>query len=207
MGKKPRVVFAFTEAGLGHIMPLKSIVDAFNEKYGDKVEIVRSNFFTETNKKPLIKYEDFLINEVKKHNKHNWYGYATTFIMEIFGSTIDNHAVMKWFTPKAYKEAIKHVDELECDLFVSTHWATNYYAVHAKSKPLTLTYVPDAFINPVFRYKSDLTLCSPRTHNMASTTLLLPLPLGPITAVIPSSNSNTVLSAKDLKPCISILFR
>lgn len=163
MEKKPRVVFAFTEAGLGHIMPLKSIVDAFNEKYGDKVEIVQSKFFTETNKKPLIKYEDFLINEVKKHNKHNWYGYATTFIMEIFGSTIDNHAVMKWFTPKAYKEAIKHVDELNCDLFVSTHWATNYYAVHAKSKPLTLTYVPDAFINPVFRYKSDLTLCSMKT--------------------------------------------
>ena len=70
MSKKPRVVFAFTEAGLGHIMPLKSIVDTFEKKYGDKVEIVRSNFFTETNKAPLIKYEKFLINEVKKQNKY-----------------------------------------------------------------------------------------------------------------------------------------
>lgn len=163
MEKKPRVVFAFTEAGLGHIMPLKSIADAFTEKYGDKVEVVRSKFFTETNKKPLIKYEDFLIGEVKKHNKHTWYGYTTTFIMEIFGSIIDNNAVMKWFAPKAYKEAVLHVDELDADVFVSTHWATNFYAVHAKSKPLTLTYVPDAFINPVFRYKSDLTLCSMQT--------------------------------------------
>ena len=163
MNKKPRIVFAFTEAGLGHIMPLKSIADAVEKKYGDKVEIIRSNFFTETNKPPLIKYEKFLINEVKKQNKHNWYGYATTFIMEIFGSKIDNHAVMKWFTPKAYKEATKHVDELDADLFVSTHWATNYYAIHSKSKPLTLTYVPDAFINPVFRYDCDLTLCSMKT--------------------------------------------
>lgn len=160
MNKKPKVVFAFTEAGLGHIMPLKSIADSFEKKYGNKVEIIRSNFFTETNKKPLIKYEKFLINEVKKQNRHNWYGYATTFIMELFGPTIDNYAVMKWFAPKAYKEAIKHVDELDADAFVSTHWATNYYAIHSKSKPLTLTYVPDAFINPVFRYKSDLTLCS-----------------------------------------------
>ena len=37
MNKKPRIVFAFTEAGLGHIMPLKSIADAVEKKYGDKV--------------------------------------------------------------------------------------------------------------------------------------------------------------------------
>ena len=163
MTNKPRVVFAFTEAGLGHIMPLKSIADAFEKKYGNKVECVRSQFFTETNKPSLIKYEKFLCEEVKKHNKYNWYGYATTIIMEIFGATIDNHTVMKWFSKKAYRDAIAHVDELDADLFVNTHWATNYYAVHSKSKPLTLTYVPDAFINPVFRYKSDLTLCSMRT--------------------------------------------
>ena len=42
---------------------------AFEKKYGDKVEIVRSNFFTESNEPSLIKYEKFLINEVKKHNK------------------------------------------------------------------------------------------------------------------------------------------
>lgn len=163
MNKKPRVVFAFTEAGLGHIMPLKSIVDTFEKKYGDKVEIVRSNFFTETNKAPLINYEKFLINEVKKHNKHNWYGYMSTFFMDVFGSTLDSHAAMRWIAPKAYKEAIKHVDELDCDAFVSTHWATNYYAVHSKSKPLTLMYIPDAFLNPLFSYKCDLMLCSAKT--------------------------------------------
>ncbi|MBO5926456.1 MAG: hypothetical protein J6Q38_02720 [Clostridia bacterium] len=163
MSKKPRVVFAFTEAGLGHIMPLKSIADAFTKKYGNKVEVIRSNFFTESNKPALIKYEKFLINEVKKQNRHNWYGYASTFLMEIFGSKIDNHALMKWFAKNTYKEAVKHVDELEADTFVSTHWATNYYAVHSKSKPLTLTYVPDAFINPLFRYNCNLTLCSMKT--------------------------------------------
>lgn len=163
MNKKPRVVFAFTEAGLGHIMPLKSIADTFEKKYGNKVEIVRSNFFTETNKKPLIKYEKFLINEVKKHNKHNWYGYMSTFFMDIFGSTLDSYAVMKWIAPKAYKEATKHVDELDCDAFVSTHWATNFYAVHSKRKPLTLMYIPDVFLNPLFSYKCDLMLCSAKT--------------------------------------------
>ena len=41
---------------------------------------------------------------------------------------------------------------------------------------------------------------SPNTHLMASTTLDLPQPLGPMMPVKPESNSNSVLSANDLKP-------
>src|SRR5271165_5485165 len=48
-----------------------------------------------------------------------------------------------------------------------------------------------------------LTLCSPRTHLMPSTTFDLPDPLGPTTTVIPGGNSNRVLSAKLLKPASS----
>src|SRR5947209_1523164 len=48
-----------------------------------------------------------------------------------------------------------------------------------------------------------LALCSPRTQRTASTTLLLPLPLGPTMAVIPAGKSNCVLSAKLLKPTSS----
>src|SRR5206468_9259158 len=43
-------------------------------------------------------------------------------------------------------------------------------------------------------------LCSPRIQRTASTILLLPLPLGPTTPVIPAAKSNCVLSAKLLKP-------
>ncbi len=48
-----------------------------------------------------------------------------------------------------------------------------------------------------------LALCSPRTHLMASTTLLLPEPLGPTMAVMPGGKSKRVLSAKLLKPTSS----
>src|SRR5713226_4892361 len=48
------------------------------------------------------------------------------------------------------------------------------------------------------------TLCSPRTHEIASATLLLPQPFGPTTAVMPSPvKMRSVWSAKDLKPVIS----
>src|SRR6185312_5923216 len=42
--------------------------------------------------------------------------------------------------------------------------------------------------------------CSPSTQLMASTTLDLPEPLGPTTAVMPGSKRRVVDDAKDLKP-------
>src|SRR6266436_6766300 len=52
--------------------------------------------------------------------------------------------------------------------------------------------------------RSDLWLCSPRTQEMASTTLDLPQPLGPTMHVVPDPlNVTTVRSQNDLKPRIS----
>src|SRR5262249_29877179 len=48
-----------------------------------------------------------------------------------------------------------------------------------------------------------LALCSPSTHVMASTTLLLPQPLGPTMAVTPWSNASSDRSGKLLNPAIS----
>ncbi len=48
-----------------------------------------------------------------------------------------------------------------------------------------------------------LTLCSPRTHLIASTMFDLPDPFGPTTTVMPLGNSSRVLSAKLLKPTSS----
>src|ERR1700691_3201373 len=48
-----------------------------------------------------------------------------------------------------------------------------------------------------------LALWSPRIHLIESTTLLLPLPFGPTTPVIPGAKSNRMRSAKLLNPKIS----
>src|ERR1700738_434317 len=49
--------------------------------------------------------------------------------------------------------------------------------------------------------------CSPSTHRIASTTLDLPHPLGPTTAVTPGAKLILVCSRKDLKPTSSRLLR
>src|SRR5579863_4733887 len=67
--------------------------------------------------------------------------------------------------------------------------------------------VPMKMTSSILELRSALVLWAPSTQVTASTTLDLPEPLGPTTAVTPVSNSSTVLSAKDLKPFIVNRFR
>src|SRR5579875_698618 len=60
--------------------------------------------------------------------------------------------------------------------------------------------VPAKMTSSILPPRSALAPCSPSTQAMASTTLLLPDPLGPTTAVIPGSSRSVVAEAKDLKP-------
>ena len=59
---------------------------------------------------------------------------------------------------------------------------------------------PEKITSLVFLERKRLKLCSPRHQRMASTTLLLPEPLGPTMAVTPGSKMNSVRLAKVLKP-------
>ena len=67
--------------------------------------------------------------------------------------------------------------------------------------------VPAKMTSSIFPPRSDLAPCSPMTHARASTTLDLPDPLGPTTAVTPGSMWNVVADAKDLKPRTVRVFR
>lgn len=160
---KPRVIFPYTEAGFGHIMPMRSVADEFERLYGDKVECVRSDFFTEGGDEKLIKLQDGFKKEVIKYNKSSFYGYLCMLGMNLVGPRGAVNAAMSLWKPGAKNGGIKHMDELAPDLVVSTHWATNYFAKKCKSKPLTAMYCPDAHLYDVFRYPCDLTLISAET--------------------------------------------
>lgn len=157
---KPRVVFPYTEAGLGHIMPMNSIADEFERLYGDRVECIRSNFFTETGDPDLMRYEKHLTESVVKYNRYPLMGFFATFNMDFWGTAISSWSAVVFIEQNAAEAGIKYMQELRPDLVVSTHWATNYYAMHMRPRPLTAMYCPDAKINTLFRYKCDLTFTS-----------------------------------------------
>ena len=71
--------------------------------------------------------------------------------------------------------------------------------------PGGVSWVPEkmtSLMAPALRDRAD---CSPMAHLMASTTLLLPHPLGPAIQVTAPGNESTVFLAMDLKPLISTL--
>ena len=59
---------------------------------------------------------------------------------------------------------------------------------------------PANTMSSIFCARTTVGDCMPSTQAMASTTLDLPLPLGPTTTFTPGSNAKVVVSAKDLKP-------
>src|SRR5699024_2947038 len=67
--------------------------------------------------------------------------------------------------------------------------------------------VPLNITSSIFDPLNDRALVSPSTNLTASIILLLPLPFGPTTAVMPVLNFIEVLSAKDLNPFASMLFK
>lgn len=156
--KKPRVVFPYTEAGFGHIMPMNSIADKFEEMYGDKTECIRSQFFTENGDKKLAKLEDRFKKDVVASNKSTLYGHIQTMSMDFFKTRLSIWGAMTFTAMGSKKSGIRHMDELKPDLVVSTHFSTNYYAVNCKSKPLTAVYFPDIIVNPMYMYPCDLVL-------------------------------------------------
>ena len=158
--KKPRVVFPFVEAGFGHIMAEKSIADAFEKKYGEYFEVVRSEFFKETGSEAMLKFEKRLCNEVRMYNKCNFYGYLNIACMNLFGPRISSWFIMSKLYKNLFRDSMEHMRELKSDCVVSTHWATNYYAERLENKPITAMYGPDAHLNALFRYPCDLDMIS-----------------------------------------------
>ena len=67
--------------------------------------------------------------------------------------------------------------------------------------------VPAKMTSSIFPPRSAFAPCSPSTQAIASTTLDLPEPLGPTTAVMPGSKRSVVADAKDLKPFMVRDFR
>ena len=158
--RKIKVLFPYVEAGFGHIIPMGAIERAFREKYGEKVEIISSRFFNDSNNKNMKNYEKTISNQVKIYNRCPFIGFLATALCSFWGTNISSFASMRFIAPIAYRRSLDYMRELSPDVVISTHWATNYYAEHINPKPLTIMYCPDAQLNELFEYRSDLTLIS-----------------------------------------------
>lgn len=159
--EKIRVLFPFIEAGFGHIMPMKSVWETFEKKYGDRAEVIRSDFYQETGSRPMARYEKMISNQVRLYNRLHLIGWLVSSGGELLGTRLSSFIAVRLFAPFAYRDSLRHLEELKPDVVFSTHWASNYCADRMEGKkPLLIMYCPDATLNSTFRYRADLTAIS-----------------------------------------------
>jgi UDP-N-acetylglucosamine:LPS N-acetylglucosamine transferase len=164
MERKPRIVFTFVEAGLGHIMPMRAVSDAFEKKYGDRVEVIKTYFFQDAKNPDLKWVEDELIREVKKHNKNRFNGFYQFLLMSIFRTRLSMKYLHEVRYKRGFKPAMDYLKSLDADLIFNTHFSPLYYACELRSKGLIkskiITFCPDPIVGLQWDNRGDLMLCS-----------------------------------------------
>lgn len=160
--EKARILFPAVEAGMGHIMPMESVAEIFEQKYGDKTQVIRLRFFKDDATDAMRKLESLFVSEVNKHNRLHGYGRASFMLMDLFRRD-SLKCIMEWFVRESYPDAIKKMIALSPDLVFSTHWATAYYAARIERKPVNVQYCPDARLDVVWNTGADATLIPAQT--------------------------------------------
>ena len=151
--EKPRVVFTFVEAGMGHIIPTRTVCDAFKRKYGDKVEVIESKFFTETGDPDMQKTEKLFTRAVKNQNRSPVLSVLCKIGNLIAGDSFALQVLLSHTVSgrKTAPLAIKHISEMDAHVVYSAHWAIPYYVNKMTSpRPYVLCFCPDVYSNGAF---------------------------------------------------------
>lgn len=158
--RKPRVVFPFVEAGMGHIMPITAVSTEFERKYGDKCEVIKTYFFQDTKNPDMKAVEDDLVVQVRKHNHHRINGIAQFAAMALVGQRNAMNFVYRRRYKKGYKPALDYMMSLKPDLVLNTHFSTLYYANECRDlrglDADIVAYCPDPIVGRQWDKRSDL---------------------------------------------------
>ncbi|MEG1528304.1 MAG: O-antigen ligase family protein [Clostridia bacterium] len=160
LNRRAKVLFPFVEAGLGHIMPMKAVADAFEAKYGQLCDVTRTSFYKDSNKASLVAFEQRMVEEVKRYNTLRGYGKLCFFGMHLFGKDVFMEFIMERLVKNAYADSYDLMRQFDADIVFSTHWATSYVAKRLPNPPQNILYCPDADMDMQWDIDPDLTLIS-----------------------------------------------
>ena len=170
---KPRVVFTFVEAGLGHIIPMNGLYERFVEKYGHKCEVIKSYIFSDSKHNAVKSMAKAQADHVKRLSG-SWLYNMGELITYKFSSKFTLWLLDRVFG-KARKGVMEDMKELKPDLMVSSYYLPSHLAVESNNKKITdtliATYVPDTYVYPSWDRNCDLLLVNnDDAYNMAIST-------------------------------------
>ena len=160
MEKKPKVMFTFVEAGMGHIIPMTGMADAFEKKYGDRCEIVRSRIFSESESPAVRKMGEEQIRHTKLLSVNLPYRKFEAFSYHLPSRIV--HGFLDLHFKKAIRDCSAELRNAAPDLLVASYFLPAHVAAIANKKELTdtliATYSPDPYIYPAWDRQCDLFL-------------------------------------------------
>lgn len=181
MPDKKKIVVAYVEAGMGHIVTAQAISDALKKYYSDKAEVKDVYFFQQQGDVKMVAFEQGLIEQVKLSNKVKGWGNVWFKAMQI-GDNPQKllHDIHETFFKNVKETSFELFSQLQCDIFVCTHYipihfACEYKALHPESKMKIVTYVPDNNVHGWWDNRVDLTITNnEKATQFAITTLGFP---------------------------------
>ena len=152
-GEKPRVVFTYVEAGKGHIVPTRTVCEAFKAKYGDRAEVIESAFFSETHDENMQKTEKLFEKAVQQQNRSPILSILCKVGNFLAGNAFARYVLLSLSISgnKTNPRAVKHIAELNANVVYTAHWAIPYYINQmSEPKPYTICFCPDVLSNGAF---------------------------------------------------------
>lgn len=145
MDKKPKILFAFTESGLGHITSMQAIKEGLEEKYNDDFEFV--SIYPMNDGGPAKKYEEFMIKQVINTNGHRGLGKFIFALLELFGRQFFLRLFHRTIIKKSTDSVVKRFCEENPDIIISTNHYTTFCALEYQKRhnpnAFVATYNPD----------------------------------------------------------------
>ncbi len=170
MQNKKTVVFTYVEAGMGHIIPIKSISKAFKTKYGNEFNVIDSYVFSQSKSDKVKKMGKELSDHTIRASV-NWFYNK----FEAFSYLLSSKLTLKFLDlhfAKARQDFYLDLKELNPDLIVSSYYLPSHLAKQSNEKGYTntliATYSPDPYIYPSWDRNCDMFLVNnDNAFNMA----------------------------------------
>ena len=153
-----KILITYVEAGMGHITSARAIQDVL-EKYKDEnLEIIGLNLFH--NNPKLIKFEKFLINEVKKASASPLHSRMQLLSMHLIGSQNSLKLVNGFLIFKKQRDLyIEEIRKINPDIIIDTHYFCSYASITYRNKfnknCKVVTYNPDNNVHGWWDLRAD----------------------------------------------------
>ncbi len=154
---KPKVVFTYVEAGMGHIAPMTGMAKVFERKYGDKCEIVHLYPFRDSQFELVRALGRELVGQVKLNANSYFcrkmerfsYQFSSKFILKV----LDIHF------GKRRKKYLEEYKDLKPDLLVASYYLPAHLAYQSNLRgdwdTLIASYSPDYCTYPAWDRNCD----------------------------------------------------